>query len=223
MKCIYYDLRRAIAGRWFLAALIATTVALYLSVGQATYRHHVHGAVANITEHIHTFEIGQVTDNGGKALGKYVHADDADAVLFPFEGEYDLFTGGVLHEILFEIVLLLCHPGQGQAHSQVNIRRLPTVKGQLGCDASQSQDEIIGIVHFVGSEFLVLFADGVVPAVIEQQIAFEGGFLLMPGYASLETGVRRFHVAVAMIQANDDWTVRGIVISYHIIVSFLPS
>ena len=37
MKCIYYDLRRAIAGRWFLAALIATTTALYLSVGQATY------------------------------------------------------------------------------------------------------------------------------------------------------------------------------------------
>jgi len=37
MKCIYYDLRRAIAGRWFFAALIAATVALYLSVGQATY------------------------------------------------------------------------------------------------------------------------------------------------------------------------------------------
>lgn len=37
MKSICYDLRRAIAGRWFLAALIATTTALYLSVGQATY------------------------------------------------------------------------------------------------------------------------------------------------------------------------------------------
>ena len=37
MKCILLDLRRAIAGRWFLAALIATAVALYLSVGQATY------------------------------------------------------------------------------------------------------------------------------------------------------------------------------------------
>ena len=37
MKSICYDLRRAIAGRWFFAALIATTVALYLSVGQATY------------------------------------------------------------------------------------------------------------------------------------------------------------------------------------------
>ena len=37
MKCILLDLRRAIAGRWFLAALIATTAALYLSIGQVTY------------------------------------------------------------------------------------------------------------------------------------------------------------------------------------------
>lgn len=37
MKCILFDVRRAVAGRWFFAALIATTTALYLSVGQATY------------------------------------------------------------------------------------------------------------------------------------------------------------------------------------------
>ena len=37
MKCILSDFRRAIAVRWFLAAWIATTAALYLSVGQATY------------------------------------------------------------------------------------------------------------------------------------------------------------------------------------------
>ena len=37
MKCILFDLRRAIAGRWFLVALMATTVTLYLSIGQATY------------------------------------------------------------------------------------------------------------------------------------------------------------------------------------------
>ena len=37
MKSICYDLRRAIAGRWFIAALIATAAALYLSIGQATY------------------------------------------------------------------------------------------------------------------------------------------------------------------------------------------
>ncbi len=37
MKSILYDLRRAIAGRGFFAALFATAVALYLSVGQATY------------------------------------------------------------------------------------------------------------------------------------------------------------------------------------------
>lgn len=34
MKCIRYDLRRAIAGRWFLAALLASVAALYLSIGQ---------------------------------------------------------------------------------------------------------------------------------------------------------------------------------------------
>ena len=37
MKSICYDLRRAITGRWFLAALLASTIALYLSIGQATY------------------------------------------------------------------------------------------------------------------------------------------------------------------------------------------
>ena len=37
MKSICYDLRRAIAGRWFLAALIATIITIYLSVGRATY------------------------------------------------------------------------------------------------------------------------------------------------------------------------------------------
>ena len=37
MKSIFYDLRRAIAGRWFLAALFATAIALYLSIGQTTW------------------------------------------------------------------------------------------------------------------------------------------------------------------------------------------
>ena len=37
MKSICYDLRRAIAGRWFLAALMATKVAWYLSIGPASY------------------------------------------------------------------------------------------------------------------------------------------------------------------------------------------
>ena len=34
MKCIFYDLRRAITGRWFLAALLASAAALYLSIGR---------------------------------------------------------------------------------------------------------------------------------------------------------------------------------------------
>ena len=35
MKAIVCDVRRALAGRWFWVALLATTAALYLSIGQA--------------------------------------------------------------------------------------------------------------------------------------------------------------------------------------------
>ncbi len=38
MKCIFYDFRRAITGRWFLVALLASTAALYLSIGYASNR-----------------------------------------------------------------------------------------------------------------------------------------------------------------------------------------
>lgn len=37
MKCIYYDCRRAITGRWFLAAFFASVVSLYMSIGDQTY------------------------------------------------------------------------------------------------------------------------------------------------------------------------------------------
>lgn len=37
MKCILYDFRRAITGRWFLAAFFATVAALYASIGSQTY------------------------------------------------------------------------------------------------------------------------------------------------------------------------------------------
>lgn len=37
MKCIYADFRRAITGRWFLAAFLASVAALFLSMGTQSY------------------------------------------------------------------------------------------------------------------------------------------------------------------------------------------
>lgn len=37
MKCILYDFRRAVTGRWFVLALLATTAALYMSIGRDSY------------------------------------------------------------------------------------------------------------------------------------------------------------------------------------------
>lgn len=37
MKCIIYDFRRAITGRWFLMALFASAASLYMSIGNQSY------------------------------------------------------------------------------------------------------------------------------------------------------------------------------------------
>lgn len=37
MKCIFTDFRRAMTGRWFLAALLASAAALYMSIGSQTH------------------------------------------------------------------------------------------------------------------------------------------------------------------------------------------
>lgn len=38
MKCIVYDFRRAITGRWFLVAFLATVAALYMSIGSESFQ-----------------------------------------------------------------------------------------------------------------------------------------------------------------------------------------
>ena len=37
MKCILYDIRRALTGRWFFIAVAASAAALYMSIGNDTY------------------------------------------------------------------------------------------------------------------------------------------------------------------------------------------
>lgn len=37
MKCILYDIRRALSGRWFIIAVAASVAALYMSIGRDTY------------------------------------------------------------------------------------------------------------------------------------------------------------------------------------------
>ena len=64
--------------------------------------HDVHGAVADVAQHIDAFEIGQVADDSGETLGEHVHVGDVDAIFLSFEGKHDLFTGVLLHEILLK-------------------------------------------------------------------------------------------------------------------------
>ena len=47
--------------------------------------HHIHGSVADVTEHIDALEIGQAADNSSETLGEHIHAGNANAVFLPFE------------------------------------------------------------------------------------------------------------------------------------------
>ena len=51
------------------------------------HEHDVHGAVANIAEHIDTLELGKSVSNCGKSLREYICSDDLHMVLSTAEGK----------------------------------------------------------------------------------------------------------------------------------------
>ena len=123
----------------------------------------------------------------------------------------------ILKQIGLEAVLLFADPGEGQADGKKHfgIGQAPDV--QFPCNGCQCQDIIILVVHLVGGEFLVLIPDDIIPPLINQHIALEGGFLVVDGHAGLETGVGRLDVPVSVVDADD----HGLVV-HSIIHSFPP-
>ena len=69
-------------------------------------------------------------------------------------------------------------------------------------EGRQRHDIIIQVVHLVGGEFLVFVSDDIIPALVNQKIALEGGFLVEGGHAGLETGVGRLDVPVSVSTAT---------------------
>ena len=204
MKCIYYDLRRAIAGRWFLAALIATTVALYLSVGQATYRHHVHGAVANVTEHIHALEVPDLASHRRKALGKHIHAYDLHMVGNISEREVH---GFVLQQIVPEFVPLTTDPSKRKTCRNSDFAAGHFSDIQFPRDGRKRQHIVVQIFRLIRKELLVPFTDQVELAFIEKQILLEHRLLFIGGNACREAAVCGLDIAVAAVDSDYDYIV----------------
>lgn len=102
----------------------------------------------------------------------------------------------------------------------MNTGRCQLADIQLTGNSGERENIIVVVGHFVGDKFLVVFSDEIVFALIDEQIAFEGRFLVVGDNAGLETAVGSFNVAVAVVDTDDDGI--GVVIHKIHSVSFLP-
>lgn len=120
-----------------------------------------------------------------------------------------------------ELVLLFAHPGEGQPNCQMDAGRGKLTDIQLSADGGKSEDIIVLVHHLVRQKFLVIFSDEIKSTFINEQIALEGRFLVVGCHAGLKTGMRRFDIAVAMVDADDYGLAVGVRVKIHS-GSFLP-
>lgn len=133
--------------------------------------HDVHGAVSDVTEHIDAFEIPKSVRNSREALREHIGSGKFYVIILSSEIELRCL---VFQKIRPEFVLLLAHPGEGQADSQMDTGRGKLQYIQLSADGGEGEDIIILVHHLARQKFLVIFSDEIEPAFIDQEIALEG-------------------------------------------------
>ena len=89
---------------------------------------------------------------------------------------------------------------------------------QLPSDGGKGEDIVVAVRHFISGKLLVSLADGVVPALIDQQIILEGRLPVVNSHAGAKAGVGGLDVAVPVFNADDN----GIVVQIIHTRSFLP-
>lgn len=73
--------------------------------------HYVHGAVADVCQHVRAPELAQPVGDCRKPLIEHEHVHDIDVIVAVLVGEVDM---GVLGQVCLELLPLLVSPGQGQ-------------------------------------------------------------------------------------------------------------
>ena len=89
---------------------------------------------------------------------------------------------------------------------------------QLSCNGSKGQNIVVTVCHFVRDKLLVTFAHGVIAAVVDKQIAFEGRLLVRDDHARRKAAMCSLDIALAVVDADDYRVIVHIVHS----LSFLP-
>lgn len=162
--------------------------------------HDVHRAIANIAEHIDTLEFTELVCKRRKALRENICTCKFNVIVNALKRE---ISAVVLQEIRLENVLLFAHPSQRKSHRKLNTGRGQLADIQLTGNSGKSESIIIAVGHFVGDKFLVFLSDEIISALIDEQIAFEGLFVIS-GNARFGTAVGGLDIAVAVVDTDDD-------------------
>ena len=162
--------------------------------------HDVHGAVADVAEHVHALELPEHGHDGGESLCVHVSADDIDVV---FDAAPDEIHMVVLEQIGTKALTLGLHPGQGQTGGDVDAGFGPPVFPKLLTDAGEGQDIVIRATDLVRSELPVPAADDVVFAFVNEQVLCVGRLVVEGQHAGGEDAAGGFQVAVAVVDADD--------------------
>ena len=162
--------------------------------------HDVHGAVANVAQHIHALEVPDLAGYRRKALGEHIGPGDLHPVGLSPERKAHLTAP---HKVGFEILPLLAHPGEGQAHRKAHRGVGQSMHVQLTGDSGQGEDIIVVVPGLIGGKLLVARPDQVVAAIIHQQLVLEHRLGVMGGQPCRETAVGGLDVAIAVVDADD--------------------
>ena len=165
-------------------------------------KHDVHGAVANVTEHIDALELGKSVSNCGKALRKHICSDDLHMVLSAAETELDL---AVLRKVVFEIASLTAYPCEGKTGCNVNLAGGDLSDIQLPCNRRKSKNVVVNILCLIRKELFMTFTDQIISAVIDKQIVFENRFSIIDCHACREAAVCGFDIAVSAVDPDDEY------------------
>lgn len=74
---------------------------------------------------------------------------------------------------------------------------------QLSCNGSKGQNIVVTVCHFVRDKLLVTFAHGVIAAVVDKQIAFEGRLLVRDDHARRKAAMCSLDIPIAVVDADD--------------------
>lgn len=146
------------------------------------------------------FQCGGKADNSGIPLRIDTHIVDIEVVVRLFVGE---LHPGVLHQICLEVRLLPACPGQRQTGGNHNVLLGEIFGFQLLGDCRKGQHIVILILDLVRHKFLVLLADEIIPAAVDQHIRREQRLVVIGGDTDGKAAVGGFHISVPVVDADD--------------------